>query len=161
MDPFSSEGGNLAAPEVLSCRCVELPHVLTCTLHLLEFLNIHNAFHQGQYSSVVSQSTSSLSPENQLRAKVYILRARIANGEAADVINELGGAEEPDLKAVKAFAEYTTGNTESAIADIDALVAVSSDNGTVQVLGATVLHSEGRNDDALGLLSKHEGNLEA
>ncbi|KAI5853994.1 coatomer epsilon subunit-domain-containing protein [Tricharina praecox] len=134
MDPFSSEG---------------------------ELLNIHNAFHQGQYSSVVSQSTSSLSPENQLRAKVYILRARIANGEAADVIGELGGADEPDLKAVKAFAEYTTGNTESAVAEIDALVAASSDNRTVQVLGATVLHLEGRSDDALGLLSKHEGNLEA
>lgn len=77
------------------------------------------------------------------------------------MIGELGGADEPDLKAVKAFAEYTTGNTESAVAEIDALVAASSDNRTVQVLGATVLHLEGRSDDALGLLSKHEGNLEA
>lgn len=124
-------------------------------------MNIHNAFHQGQYSSVVSQSASGLSPENQLRANVYILRARIANGEAADVSNEIGGAEKPDLKAVKAFAEYATGNTESAVAEMDALIAASSGNGTVQVLGATVLHLEGRSEDALGLLSKHEGNLEA
>jgi len=134
---------------------------LTCILPLIELLNIHNAFHQGQYLSVVSQSASGLSSENQLRANVYILRARIANGEAAEVSNEIRGAEEPDLKAVKAFAEYTTGNTESAVAEMDALIAASSGNGTVQVLGATVLHLEGRSEDALGLLSKHEGNLEA
>lgn len=134
MDPFSSEG---------------------------ELLNIHNAYHYGQYSAVLEQNTSSLSPENIIAAKVYTLRARIAIGQVAEVIGELGGVEEPDLKSVKAFAEYTLGNTDTAVAEIDELVASSSDNATVQVLGALVLHSEGRSDEALSLLSKHQGNLEA
>jgi hypothetical protein len=131
------------------------------TYLFLELLNLHNSFHQGQYSTVVGENVSTLSPENQLAAKVYILRARIQTGEAEAVIQELGDASEPELQAVKAFAEYTTGNEESAVSAIDGLVASSADNGTVQVLGATVLHLAGRSDDALSLLSKHQGNLEA
>jgi coatomer protein complex subunit epsilon len=77
------------------------------------------------------------------------------------VITEVGGAREPELKAVKALAEYTSGKTDSAVKAIDDLAASSSDNVTVQVLGAMVLDSEGRSDEALSLLSKHQGNLEA
>ncbi|KAF8545502.1 coatomer epsilon subunit-domain-containing protein [Trichophaea hybrida] len=134
MDPFSSEG---------------------------ELLNLHNAFHQGQYSTVLNQNISTLSSENAIAAKVFVYRARIASGQAEDVIKETGSATEPDLQAVKAFAEYKTGNTSSAVAAIDGLVGSAPDNGTVQVLGAMVLHMEGRSDEALSLLSKHQGNLEA
>jgi hypothetical protein len=157
MDPFSSEGGRLAH----SMLVPPLLGLTALTRLLIELLNLHNSFHQGQYSAVVSENTSTLSPENQTAAKVYILRARIQSGEADTVAQELGDASEPDLQAVKAFAEYTAGSEDSAIAAIDELVASSSDNGTVQVLGATVLHLAGRSDDALGLLSKHQGNLEA
>ena len=157
MDPFSSEGGDFPSP----ARQLHCPHANHAALSPLELLNLHNAFHQGQYATVLKQSTSSLSPENQIPARVYILRTRIANGDAAGVIRELGNAAEPDLKAVKAFAEYTTGKTAPAVAAIDALIASSSGNATVQILGATVLQLEGRNDDALALLSKHQGNLEA
>jgi coatomer protein complex subunit epsilon len=127
----------------------------------LELLNLHNAFHQGQYSAVLKQNTSTLSSENTIAAKVFVYRARIASGQAEDVIKETGSAAEPDLQAVKAFAEYTAGNTSSAVTAIDGLVGSASDNGTVQVLGATVLHMDGRSDEALSLLSKHQGNLEA
>ncbi|TGZ85537.1 hypothetical protein EX30DRAFT_361363 [Ascodesmis nigricans] len=133
MDPFSSEG---------------------------ELLNIHNAFHQGQFSTVVSTTPETFSPENQTTAKVLIYRARIAQGEAETVASELEGAEEPELKAVKAYAEYTVGNTNAA-QEIEALVESSSDNVTVQLLGGIVLHLEGKSDEALALLSKHQGNLEA
>ncbi|KAA8902577.1 coatomer epsilon subunit-domain-containing protein [Sphaerosporella brunnea] len=131
MDPFSSEG---------------------------ELLNLHNSFHQGQYTSVISESTAGLSPTNQTAAKVYILRARIQTGEAAAVIQELSDATEPDLKAVKAFAEYTL---NANAAEMEQLVAAEAENATVQVLGATVLHLEGRSEEALALLGKHQGNLEA
>jgi len=134
MDPFSSEG---------------------------ELLNIHNAFHQGRYSAVLEQDSSSLSPENVVAAKVYVLRARIALGQTTEVITEVGGAREPEFKAVKALAEYTNGKADSAVKAVDDLVASSSNNATVQVLGAMVLDSEGRSDEALSLLSKHQGNLEA
>lgn len=73
-------------------------------------------------------------------------------GEADDV---------PDLGVLKAYAEYAQGNTEEAIKAIEAFVESSSDNATVQVIGATVLHSEGRSEEALSLLSKQQGSLEA
>ena len=128
---------------------------------LLELLNLHNAFHQGQYATVLKESTSGLSPESVVPAKVYVLRARIASGEAAEVIAETGSATEPDFQAVNAFAEYNTGNTGPAVATIEGLISSAADNGTVQVLGGTILHLEGRSDEALSLLSKHEGSLEA
>ena len=136
------------------------PLALTLTAPL-ELLNIHNAFHQGRYSAVLEQDSSSLSPENVVAAKVYVLRARIALGQTTEVITEVGGAKEPELKAVKALAEYTNGKTDSAVKAVNGLVDSSSDNATVQVLGAMVLDSEGRGDEALSLLSKHQGNLEA
>ena len=131
------------------------PHILP------ELLNLHNAFHQGQYTTVLKESTSGLSPESIVPAKVYVLRARIASGEAAAVMEETGSATEPDFQAVNAFAKYTTGDTGAAVATIDRLIGSAADNGTVQLLGGTVLHLEGRSDEALSLLGKHEGNLEA
>lgn len=128
---------------------------------LLELLNLHNAFHQGQYTTVLKESTSGLSPESIVPAKVYALRARIASGEAAAVMEETGSATEPDFQAVNAFAKYAAGDTGAAVATIDRLIGSAADNGTVQLLGGTVLHLEGRSDEALSLLSKHQGNLEA
>lgn len=62
---------------------------------------------------------------------------------------------------MKAFAEYTEGEKESSVAAVETLVASASDNATVQVLGATVLQNEGRSEEALALLGKHQGSLEA
>lgn len=127
----------------------------------LELLNIHNAFHQGQFADVLSFPTASLSPENKLAAQVLALRARIAQGDVDAVIDELEGDEQPELKAVKSFAEYTSGKTEEAVAAIEELVGSSADNAVVQVLGANVLHQAGKSEEAVQLLSKHQGNLEA
>lgn len=44
---------------------------------------------------------------------------------------------------------------------VEELIESSSDNATVQVLGAIVLQLEGRSDEAIALLSKHQGSLEA
>jgi len=41
------------------------------------------------------------------------------------------------------------------------LIEADSEDNTVQVVGAAVLYSEGRVEEALDLLSKHESNLEA
>jgi coatomer protein complex subunit epsilon len=126
-----------------------------------ELLNIHNAFHQGHYQAVLEQSIAGLSPENTLTAKVYMMRAKIACGQANDVLTELEGASEPDLIAVKAFAEYSTAKKEEAAATIEELASTDSDNTTVQVIGGIVLHLEGKSEEALSLLSKHQGSLEA
>ena len=38
------------------------------------------------------------------------------------------------------------------------LASSSADNATVQVLAATVLQGEGKTEEALSLLSKHQGS---
>ena len=63
--------------------------------------------------------------------------------------------------AVKAYAEYRSGQKEKAVEDINELIQADADDDTVQVIGGTVLYLEGRVDEALELLSNHENNLEA
>ncbi|KAL6715442.1 hypothetical protein ACLMJK_006403 [Lecanora helva] len=135
MDPFSAEG---------------------------ELLNIHNAFHQGQYQTVIDFDTSSLSSENKTPARVLQLRAQIANGEAKQVLSSIKSeGKAPDFAAVKALAQYTTGDTSEAVSQVESLVETESENATVQLLGGTVLQAAGKTEEALSLLSKHQGSLEA
>ncbi|RDW71530.1 hypothetical protein BP6252_08093 [Coleophoma cylindrospora] len=134
MDPFSAEG---------------------------ELLNIHNHFHQGQWQEVVDYDTAGLSPENALPARVLSLRAQIALGQAEDVIAEVQGEDEPALIAVGALAQLVAGNESEAVKTAEELAEVASDNATVQVLAGTVLQAAGKSEEALALLSQHQGNLEA
>ncbi|PYI21582.1 coatomer subunit epsilon [Aspergillus violaceofuscus CBS 115571] len=136
MDPFSAEG---------------------------ELINIHNAFHQGQYHAVLDFDTSALSPENQLPARVLQLRAQIALGQAAAVLADLAGADEgnPDLAAVKALAQHAAGDGAAAATLAQDLAENFPDHASVQVLAGTVLQAQGRSEEALALLAKHQGNLEA
>ncbi|KAK1828275.1 coatomer epsilon subunit-domain-containing protein [Podospora conica] len=128
-----------------------------------ELINIHNHFHQGQYQAVVDFDTSALSPDNALPARVLQLRARVALGQAsavlADVKGETGTA--PELEAVAALAAQALGKTEAAVKAVERLAATAGDNATVQTLGGTVLAAAGKAEEALALLGKHEGNLEA
>ncbi|KAL4869787.1 hypothetical protein BDV12DRAFT_196014 [Aspergillus spectabilis] len=135
MDPFSSEG---------------------------ELINIHNAFHQGQYTEVINFNTASFSPENALPAHILQLRSRLALGETDEVLAELEAADDtPDLGAVKALAQYTAGDAESALQLAQELAEGYPDNGSVQVLAGTVLQAVGNSEQALAVLGKHQGNLEA
>ncbi len=132
------------------------------TNHSLELLNIHNAFHQGQYQTVIDFDTSSLSSENKTPARVLQLRAQIAIGEAKDVLASIGKeGNAPDFAAVKLFAQYSLGSTSNAVSEIESLIEAESENTTVQLLGGTVLQAAGKTEEALSLLSKHQGSLEA
>lgn len=125
-------------------------------------MNIHNAYHQGQYSTVIDFDTTSLSAENKLPARILALRARIALGQAEDVIAELDGEDDvPDISAVTAFAQYMTGNVEEALELVEQLAENYPENATVQILGGTVLQAAEKSDEALALLEKHQGSLEA
>lgn len=105
---------------------------------------------------------SSLSAENSIPARVLQLRAQIAVGQARQVLASVEKeASVPDFKAVKAFAQYVIGNSNAAVPTIERLLESASENATVQVLGGTVLQAVGRTDEALALLSKHQGSLEA
>ena len=125
-------------------------------------LNIFNAFHQGHYQNVIDYDTSSVSAESALPARVLQLRAQIASGQADDALADVDGEDEvPDLAAVKALAQHATGDTFGALKQIEDLAIGFSDNATVQILGGTVLQLSGKSEDALALLSKHSGSLEA
>ena len=153
MDPFSAEGGRYNAPRRGE---IEINDPTT------ELLNIHNSFHQGQYQEVIDFDTSKLSPDNALPAQVLKWRAQIANGQAKSVTDKLAKENNsPDATAVKAFAFYAQGQSAVAQEEADKLVATSSENPTVQLMAGTILHATGRSDEALTLLSKHQGNLEA
>ena len=123
---------------------------------------MHNAFYQGQYQAVIDFDTTSFSSENVLPARILQLRAQIATGAAEEVLAKLkGDGKVPDLAAVKALAQYATGNTTLAIGEVEKLASTYSENVTVQILGGTVLQAGGKSDEALGLLTKHQGSLEA
>ncbi|MCJ1381851.1 hypothetical protein MMC17_004963 [Xylographa soralifera] len=127
-----------------------------------ELLTIHNAFHQGQYQKVIDFDTSSLSAENSLPGRILRLRAQIASGQAEEVLADIEGEDEvPDLAAVKALAQYSIGSTTEAIKEAEYLAMTSSDNMMVQILGGTVLQAAGKGEEALALLTKHSGSLEA
>ncbi|KAI0107254.1 coatomer epsilon subunit-domain-containing protein [Nemania sp. FL0031] len=127
-----------------------------------ELINIHNYFHQGQYQEVIDFDTSSLSPENEVPARVLVQRARIALGQAEDVLADVQDeTSEPEFAAVAALAQSALGQTEEAVQAIEELAQTAGDNQTVQVLGGIVLQAADKPDEALALLSKHSGSLDA
>jgi coatomer protein complex subunit epsilon len=131
MDPFSAEG---------------------------ELINLHNHFIQGQWQAVIDYDTSALSAENALPARVLALRAQVALGHAEDVVAEVQGEKEAELAAVGAFAEYVAGNKTEAVKTAEKLAAAEGENGTVQVMCGRVLQAAGMTEEALALLSKHQGS---
>lgn len=120
-----------------------------------ELVNISNHFFQGQYQEVVDFDTSVFSSENALPARVLVLRARLALGQAEDVLAEVKGENEADLRAIAALAEHQLG--KDATKTIESL---PSDNLTVQIVGGTVLQSAGKSEEALALLTQHQGSRE-
>lgn len=103
----------------------------------LELLNIHNAFHQGQFQETIDFDTTSFSSENTVSAQVLKYRAQIAKGQAKAVIDSVGeDANQPEFSAIKAFALYCLGNEDEAQQEVDRLVEYSSENAVVQILGA-------------------------
>ncbi|KOS20240.1 Coatomer subunit epsilon [Escovopsis weberi] len=126
-----------------------------------ELINIHNHFHQGQHQQVIDFDTSSFSPENALPARVLVLRARLALGQAEDVLADVAGESEPDLAAIGALAEHSLGRTDAALQKIEELAASAAENVTVQIVGGIVFQAAGQSDKALALLSQHQSSLEA
>ena len=111
---------------------------------------------------MIDFDTSSLSPENKIPARILQLRSQIAVGQAKEVLARIGKeGKAPDFTAVKAFAQYSSGSTSNAVAEIEKLAEVESENTTVQILGGSVLQAAGKTEEALSLLSKHQGSLEA
>jgi len=128
-----------------------------------ELVNIHSALHQGQYQKVADFDTSSFSSQNKLPAQVLQLRARIALGEYDEVASELQGESTPDLVAARTLAEYLKAPSEDskAVERAQELAKKEPDNLTVELLCGTVLADAGLAEEALSLLAKHQGSLDA
>ena len=63
---------------------------------------------------------------------------------------------------MKAFAEYGKDNEDAgAVADAEKLAESQGDNLTVQLLCGSVLAAAGKTEEALALLARHQGSLDA
>ena len=104
------------------------------------------------------------SSSNELPAWVLKLRAKLALSQFSDVLSEVKGQESvPDLAAVKALAEYSQDpwDSDEAVQAAHGLAQEQGDNLTVQLLCGTVLANAGLSEEALALLAKHQGSLDA
>jgi coatomer protein complex subunit epsilon len=138
MDPFSSEG---------------------------ELVNIHTAFIQGQYQAVLDDfDASDFSDSNKLPIQILRYRAQCALGQYDQVLSAISDSDAkrtPDLAAVKLLAAYSHNPNDELISDAETLASTSGDNLTVQLLIGTLLARAGKPDQAVALLSKHQGSLDA
>jgi coatomer protein complex subunit epsilon len=138
MDPFGSEG---------------------------ELVNIHTAFIQGQYQSVLDDfDASDFSDSNKIPIQILRYRAQCALGQYDKVLSGISDSDAkctPDLAAVKLLAAYSQKPSDKLVSDAETLASASGDNLTVQLLVGTILARAGKSDQALALLSKHQGSLDA
>jgi len=140
MDPFTSEG---------------------------ELVNIHTAFTQSQYQSVLADySTFNFSAPNHLPVQILQFRAQCALGQYDDVlriVSEGDARQTPDLAAVRVYAKYLKGGKgkDGAAGEAERLAEEKGDNLGVQLLCGAVLARAGKEEAALQLLSKHQGSLDA
>lgn len=130
------------------------------TNDVLELINIHTAFHAGAYQQVLDFDTSSFSSSNALPVRVLKARSQIALGQAQAVSSELSSEKTPDLIAVKLLADLEQGKDVT-----DAAKKLAGQHGqenlAVQIIGGIILERAGETEDALALLSKHQGSLDA
>ncbi|TKA65478.1 hypothetical protein B0A55_09356 [Friedmanniomyces simplex] len=138
MDPFSPEG---------------------------ELLNIHTAFIEAQYPSVLSDyTTSDFSPTNRLPVQILQYRAQCALGQSDEVIASISDADArstPDLAAVRTYASYLQKPSAAAVQEAERLAEKDGENLSVQLLCGTILARAGKAEQALQLLAKHTGSLDA
>lgn len=138
MDPFSAEG---------------------------ELVNLHTAFTQAQYTAVLNDySASDFSESNRLPVKILQLRAQCALGQYDEVKSSISASDAksiPDLAAVKALAIYESSSGAKGLQEAQALAEAHAGNLSVQLLCGTVLAKAGQAEDALKLLSQHQGSLDA
>jgi coatomer protein complex subunit epsilon len=140
MDPFSPEG---------------------------ELVNIHTAFIQGQHNLVLSDFTpTDFSESNRLPVTVLQHRARCELGQAPQVLSAISSSEasqSPDLAAVRLYASFVAKNAqnEQAVTEAERLAESHGDNLTVQLLCGTILARAGKAEQALAVLGRHEGSLDA
>lgn len=133
-----------------------------------ELVNIHTAFIQGQYSSVLSDfSADDFSQSNALPVQILQYRAQCALGQYDDVISAISDADAkstPDLAAARTYAAYLkagAGEAGPAVEEAERLAEAYGENLSVELLCGTILARAGKSEQAVSLLQKHQGSLDA
>lgn len=96
--------------------------------------------------------------------RVLKLRARLAQGEYDAVLADANAEPGvPDLQAAALLAQYlkAPGAESKAVEAAQKLAAEAGDNLSVQLLAGSVLANAGLTEEALALLAKHQGSLDA
>ncbi|CAN6597433.1 hypothetical protein TRVA0_001S04258 [Trichomonascus vanleenenianus] len=126
-----------------------------------ELFSVQQAYYAGDFNRVISIDISNFSEDARVKAQVLVSRAKIQLGKAKDVISEFGQSTVPALQMTRAFAEYHTGAKEVALSAAKKLIEKhGSEDATVQYLGGVLYVLESKDEEALALLSKHQGSLE-
>ncbi|KAK5071947.1 hypothetical protein LTS08_000956 [Lithohypha guttulata] len=120
-----------------------------------ELLNITTAFYTHAYNSVLDFDLSGLSNNNKPTAQTLKYRAQIALGQTSQVVSALSRSRDPGSRALVALAKNDLSTAQS--------LAEGSDNEdpTVQICAGTILANNGEYTQAVEVLSKHQGSLEA
>ncbi|KAF4554850.1 Coatomer epsilon subunit-like protein [Elsinoe fawcettii] len=129
-----------------------------------ELVNIHTAFHQSQYQSVIDFDTSSFSSSNALAVRLLQFRSQLALKQYSEALSSISSSEAsnvPDLSAAKLLATYLSSPSPKLVSDAEKLAEEKGDNLGVQILIGTLLARAGEYDKALTLLRKHQGSLDA
>ena len=130
-----------------------------------ELVNIHTAFIQGQYQNVVTEyNPSNFSDSNRLPVRVLQYRAQCAIEQYEEVVGAISADDaksNPDLAAVRTYASYLQKPSDAAATEAEKLSESEGDNLSVQLLCGIVLARAGKPEQAIQLLSKHQGSLDA
>ena len=115
---------------------------------------------------MIDFDTSAFSNTNALPARILKLRAQCALKRYPAALSSISASEAsstPDLAAARILATYlqSPSPTSSALTEAESLAEKNGDNLSVQLLCGTVLADAERHEQALALLSRHQGSLDA
>jgi coatomer protein complex subunit epsilon len=159
-------------------RCAYTTNAVNCepTDTLEELTDLHSALHQGQFQRVVDFDVASVSSAVQPHARLLQVRALLGLGRAADAAKlALTSGAGHDATLADAAAACCAVITElhpatgagaaepspAALAKLEALARGKPTELAIQLLCGTALVLSGRAEDALALLGRHEGSLDA
>ncbi|PNS16659.1 hypothetical protein CAC42_4623 [Sphaceloma murrayae] len=129
-----------------------------------ELVNIHTAFHQSQFQSVIDFDVSSFSPSNALPARLLKARSQIALRQYPAVLSSISASEassSPSLAAARLLAQHLQSPSPKTLSEAEALATSHADELGVQVCVGTLLAQAGEYEKALTLLRGHQGSLDA